>query len=211
VKPEFFAYLTFTAMLVMTPGATTAVVVRNTLAGGRKRGIAAAAGAATANSSHAFAAGLGTSMMLSRSPEAITILSLLGAAYLAWLGVRSLYRVARYPDGGLTMSVGDVGPADRQHGAGFRQGLLVNLLNPAIATFYLVVIPSFQRTQPSKWYFALLAALHVAMAFACHSAWVVGLHRLRQLIRSPVRRRVLEAATGLALLAFAARVLLTAA
>jgi threonine/homoserine/homoserine lactone efflux protein len=71
VDPLFVAYLSFTAVLVLTPGSTTAVVVRNTLMGGRIGGFAAAMGAAVGNTSHAMAAGIGLAVVFDRSPVAM--------------------------------------------------------------------------------------------------------------------------------------------
>ena len=208
--PLLLAYLSFTFILVVTPGSTTAVVVRNALEGGRNAGLAAAAGAAAANTSHATAAGLGLAVVFARWPLSLVVLRFAGAAYLAWLGLVSVYRAARYPDGGLQM-VSNGPPAIRsasEHKGSFRQGFAVNILNPAIATFYLIVVPSFLPAGASRWYFVMLAAIHVALAFACHGFWAVGLDRLRRFFRRPASRRVLEGATGVALIALAARVLL---
>jgi threonine/homoserine/homoserine lactone efflux protein len=208
LDPLLIAYLTFTAMLVVTPGSTTAVVVRNTLRGGRTAGLAAAAGAAVGNTSHAAAAGLGLAVVFARWPAALMLLRIGGAIYLAWLGLNSVYRVVTQHDGGLQMLGAVTGrAADDRHGGSFRQGLAVNLLNPAIATFYLIVVPSFLPSGAPQWYFAFLAALHVGLAFACHGVWAVALDSLRRLFRPPLARRMLEAATGIALLALAARVL----
>jgi threonine/homoserine/homoserine lactone efflux protein len=207
---QFIAFLSFTAILVATPGSTTAVVVRNALIGGRQAGLAAAAGAATANASHATAAGLGLAVVFSRWPLAMTLLTFAGAAYLAWLGLRSVYRVLKHPDGGLVLAPsGTAGGIDTKsdHAGSFRQGLTVNLLNPAIAAFYLVVVPSFLRTGAPRWYFGLLAGAHIVMAFLCHGAWAVALEQLRRWFHPPLARRMLEGATGAALIALAIRVL----
>jgi threonine/homoserine/homoserine lactone efflux protein len=208
VDAQFVAFVSFTAVLVLTPGSTTAVVVRNALHGGRKAGLAAATGAALGNTSHAIAAGLGLAMVFSRWPWAMRVLSLAGAAYLAWLGWRSIHRVWKYPDGGLRLPHGAASSSDDddQHGS-FRQGLAVNLLNPAIATFYLVVLPSFLHAGSPRSQFAGFAAVHIVMAFVCHGAWAVGLDRLRRVFHPPLARRALEAATGIALIALAIRVL----
>jgi threonine/homoserine/homoserine lactone efflux protein len=213
VDPILVAYITFAFVLVITPGSTTAIVVRNTLAGGSAAGLAAAAGAAVGNSTHATAAGLGLALVFARWPIAMTALRIAGAMFLAWLGMLSLYRVARFEDGGLralsSNSVeGNSSSGARPRSIGFRQGLAVNLLNPAIATFYLVVVPSFLPAGATKWYFAGLALIHITMAFACHSLWVIGLDRLRRMFHPPLARRLLEAATGVALLGLALRVLL---
>jgi threonine/homoserine/homoserine lactone efflux protein len=85
---------------------------------------------------------------------------------------------------------------------------MVNLLNPAIATFYLVVVPSFIGTDAPQTRFAWLAIIHVTMALACHSAWAVALTTVRRIVDSPSTRRVLEAATGAALIGLALQVLL---
>jgi threonine/homoserine/homoserine lactone efflux protein len=204
------AYVTFTAVLVLTPGSTTAVIVRNTLAGGRLAGIAAAMGAAVGNASHAAAAGFGLAVIFARWPVALTALRFCGAAYLAWLGARSVYRVVRYPDGGLQLgnAAGSLeSTTPRDHRGSFRQGLAVNLLNPAIATFYLVVVPSFLPTAAPAWYFAVLAAVHIVMALACHGMWALGLDQVRRLFHSPEPRRALEGATGVALVLLALRIL----
>ena len=88
----YLAYFAFTAVLVATPGATTAVVVRNTLAGGRRAGMAAALGAAIGNTTHAVAAGLGLAVLVARWPDALTAIRIAGGVYLGWLGLRSLAR-----------------------------------------------------------------------------------------------------------------------
>jgi threonine/homoserine/homoserine lactone efflux protein len=208
VDPLFLTYLVFTFILAVTPGSTTAVVVRNTLRGGRAAGLAAAAGAAVGNTSHATAAALGLAVLFTQWPIALTALRIGGAAFLTWLGLVSVYRAARHADGGVPLVTTSRSSGRDIASGGFRQGLAVNLLNPAIATFYLVVVPSFLPPAAPRWYFAALAAVHVAMAFTCHGVWALALDRLRELFRPPLARRVLEGATGVALLILAARVLL---
>jgi threonine/homoserine/homoserine lactone efflux protein len=201
------AYLTVTFILAVTPGSTTAVVVRNTLAAGRTAGFAAAAGAALGNASQATAAGLGLAVLLARWPAAMTIVRLFGGAYLAWLGAVSLWR-AGADNGGLAV-LREGGEQPREgHGASFRQGLTVNLLNPAVSTFYLVVVPSFVPPAAPRWYYAALASMHIAMAFGCHGFWAMAFDSLRHLLRTPAWRMLLEGATGVAMIWLAIHVLL---
>ena len=153
LDPLLIAYLTFTFILAVTPGSTTAVVVRNTLAGGRGAGFAAAAGAALGNTLQATAAGLGLAVVIARFPTALVVLRVLGAGYLAWLGGSSIWRVARQRDVGMHMMAasGDR-VAVQVRRTSFRQGVTVNILNPAISTFYLVVVPTFLPTGAPRWY-----------------------------------------------------------
>lgn len=207
LDPLLIAYLSFTFLLAVTPGATTAVVVRNTLAGGRGAGFAAAAGAALANTSQATAAGLGIAVVLARFPGALVALRVCGAVYLGWLGALSIWRVVRRRESALSvLAKGEVLSVEERR-VSFRQGLTVNLLNPVITTFYLVVVPSFLPAGAPAWYYAVLAAMHIAIAFTCHGVWAIAFDRLREFLPVPVARRLLEAATGAALLGLAARVL----
>lgn len=209
LDPLLAAYLTFTFILAVTPGSTTAVVVRNTLAGGRSAGFAAAAGAALGNTSQATAAGLGLAVVLGRFPSALVLLRVIGAAYLAWLGATSIWRVVRHRESGLrVLAAAENGVSADEHRASFRQGLTVNLLNPAISTFYLVVVPSFLPPGAPRWSYAVLAAMHVAIAFTCHGMWALAFDRLRRFFRVPAARRTLEVATGVAMIGLAVRVFL---
>ena len=201
------AYLTFTFILAVTPGSTTAVVVRNTLAAGRAAGFVAAAGAALGNMSQAAAAGLGVAVLVTRWPAAMTIVRLFGAAYLTWLGAGSIWRAWAHKGGLAVLREGDE-QARAEHGESFRQGLTVNLLNPAVTTFYLVVVPSFVPPGAPRGYYAALAAIHIAMAFGCHGFWAMAFDSLRHLLRTPARRMLLEVATGVAMIWLAIRVVL---
>ncbi len=203
LDPLFLAFLSFTFVFVATPGATTAVVVRNALDGGRRAGILAALGAACANATHAAVAGLGGAAILRVWPGALDAVRLAGGGYLAWLGVRSLWMayLGRAP---LVMVVTE---SRRAHHRSWREGLTVNLLGPVILTYYLTVVPTFIRPSWPRGAYVLLAACHVGLAFVCHSAWVLALHRMRAVFSHSGPRRALSAATGVALLLLAWRVL----
>jgi len=209
IDSELVAYLVFTVLLVATPGSATAVVVRNVLNGGRRQGLAAAAGVAIGNTTYAVLSALGLAALFARSPRAFLVLRIAGTSYLAVLGVRSLWAAWRLCPAVLP---GALEPAGTHHAAsdvrtGLAQGIANNLVNPAIVTFYLAVVPSFLNgaAMLSRRY-ALLATIHVTMAFAFHSAWVLALHAMRSFWKRPKARRVLETLTGLALLGLAGKV-----
>jgi threonine/homoserine/homoserine lactone efflux protein len=209
MDPLLLGYLSLTAALVITPGATTAVVVRNTLASGWRGGIAAAAGAALGNSTHATAAGLGLAVLVARIPALLFAIKIAGGLYLAWLGIASLRRIVT--GAALPISSAIISGKDTiAHHHAVREGLTVNLLNPPIATFYLAVVPTFMPAGESLAYYVQLAAIHVVMAFTCHAIWALALDRLRHWLTQPGARLTLEALTAAALLLLAARVLLSA-
>lgn len=205
--PLFAAFLSFTFVLVATPGATTAVVVRNALDGGRRAGLLAAAGAATANVTHATLAGLGGAALLAAWPDALTAIRYAGGGYLAFLGLRGLW--AWYVEGAAPPAPPTTPRADARHRSAV-EGLTVNLLSPVIPTFYLAAVPTFIRPTWPRGAYVVLAVAHVTMAFLCHSSWVLGLHWMRRVFQEPGPRRALGLATAVALLWLAARVLRSA-
>lgn len=201
--PLFAAFLSYTFVLVVTPGATTAVVVRNTLDGGRWAGLFAALGAACANAIHAAVAGLGGAALFRAWPGALDFVRLAGGGYLTWLGLRSLW-LAYLGQAPLALAV--TAPRHVRHRS-WREGLTVNLLGPVILTFYLAVVPTFMRPTWPRGAYVVLAVCHVTMALACHSAWALALHQMRAVFLHTGPRRALSAATGVALLLLAARVM----
>jgi threonine/homoserine/homoserine lactone efflux protein len=206
---SFLTYLAFTFVLVVTPGASTAVVVRNTLAGGRSLGVATAAGAAVGNTSYAIASGLGLAALFARWPAALNVLGIFGASYFVWLGGESLLRAVRTAQQSQYFDESR-SPTSRLGGlAAFRRGAAVNLLNPPIATFYLTVVPSFIPLGAPWWVFGLLAATHVTMAFLCHCAWALAFESLGHLFGRGSFRRGIDVATGLTMLLLAWRVLIS--
>jgi len=203
------AYLIFTFILVVTPGSTTAVVVRNTLEGGRRAGYATAFGAALANTTIAIACGLGLSVLLAYWPGSVDAIRIGGALFLAWLGAASLLRAWRKSDGGIRLSIDSGEARTRPHvGAYVGDGLAINLLSPIIISFYLSVVPSFIPAGASRLYYSMLAASHVTMAVLCHAMWATALDAMRRWFVAPWTRRALQAGTGLALIGLAVRVLL---
>jgi threonine/homoserine/homoserine lactone efflux protein len=208
IDSSYLAFFTFTFVLVVTPGSTTAVVVRNTLEGGRRAGYLTALGAALANITIAISCGLGLSVLLAVWPGSLDTIRIGGAVFLSWLGASSLYRAAMREDGGIRLSV-DPGaaPARADAGAYVGDGLGINLLSPVIISFYLSVVPSFIPAGASRLYYSGLAATHVGLAIACHAMWATALDAMRRWFVAPWKRRLLQAGTGLALIALAINVI----
>jgi threonine/homoserine/homoserine lactone efflux protein len=193
------SYVSITFLFAVTPGATTAVVVRSALSDGRRAGFVTATGAAAGNATQAAAAGVGLAVLLHQWPAAFALLRVAGALYLASLGLKSLWRLrAAVPPAPAAR-----GPAAAPTGSHFRQGLLANLLNPSVGTFYLAILPTFLASVGTPAPFVVLAAIHITIAFACHICWATAFDRLRSWLARPVFWRTLEAATGVALLALA--------
>jgi threonine/homoserine/homoserine lactone efflux protein len=208
IDSSYLAFFTFTFVLVVTPGSTTAVVVRNTLEGGRRAGYLTALGAALANTIIAISCGLGLSVLLSVWPGSLDAIRIGGALFLSWLGVSSLYRAATRYDGGIRLSLDPGAASARSHaGAYVGDGLGINLLSPVIISYYLSVVPAFIPAGAPRLYYSGLAATHVGLAIACHATWATALDAMRRWFVAPWKRRLLQAGTGVALIALAIEVM----
>jgi threonine/homoserine/homoserine lactone efflux protein len=193
------SFVVFAAVLVLVPGPDFAVVTRNALAAGRRRGAWAGVGVASSNAVQGALVAVGLGALVVAAQPAFTAIKWAGVAYLLWLGAQALRSAWRgdYPD---RSTGGDGGTAV----AGWRQGFLSNITNPKVLVFYLAVLPQFLPPDPPLWQLAALALTHAVLSLAYLLLLVAGLHRVRDvLVRRPVRR-ALDAATGAALLGFGA-------
>jgi threonine/homoserine/homoserine lactone efflux protein len=197
---------------VATPGASTAIVLRNSVAGGVRAGVATALGVNAGSIAYGLLTAFGVSVALERWPGVWTLLLRVGGAgYLAWLGARSLWRAAAGDAPDLRGAADPRATALRRSQAytrDAREGFVTNALNPSIATFYLLVLP---QCMPAGAPFApaalVLTVVHVALALTWHLTWAAAGGTLAAVFARPRPRRLLEAATGLALLFLAWRFL----
>jgi threonine/homoserine/homoserine lactone efflux protein len=205
-----WAYLSLTFVFAITPGATTALVVSHTLSGGRKRGLTAALGAMTANATQATLAIAGVSALIARWPEALYLLRIGGALFLGWCGIKGLRRAI----GGEPTPVHDAlaGKTNRPPvSRPFHDGLMVNMLNVSITSFYVGVVPNFLH--PGTIFsgiggLVLLYAAHILIAFSCHTFWSALFFQARAMFTRERARRWLDAAFGVLLIALAIRIAL---
>src|SRR5258705_10727920 len=89
------AYLLISLLVIVTPGPDTALTIRNTLLGGRSNGIATALGVSAGQMVWALATAAGLVAIVLASEQVFNIVRLVGAAYLIWLGLQTLYRAFR--------------------------------------------------------------------------------------------------------------------
>jgi threonine/homoserine/homoserine lactone efflux protein len=195
------AFLAVSAVVICTPGQDTALTIRNTLGGGRRSGIATAGGVAMGQAVWTIAASLGVVALLSASEAVFRALKLAGAAYLVFLGAQSLYAAARRHE--RTCALGRGGPIAPRRA--LRQGAISNLGNPKMAVFFASLLPQFTPagTTSFTWLLAF-GLLFCGLTLAWLTLYAVAVARLRPLLAGPARR-VLDAATGVVLIVFGAR------
>ena len=201
VPVNLWAFAAVTIPLVATPGASTAVVLRNALAGGTRAGVATAVGANAGSISYGLLTAFGLSILLQRWPGIWIVLRVSGTAYLAWLGIRSLMRARTCAQPRPSTAVNAAPPPLARS---VREGFVTNMLNPSLATFYLLIVPEFiPRGAPFAASAMTLTAVHVSLAITWHVMWAAAGGTLAATLGRTGPRRVLEAISGIALLALA--------
>lgn len=129
-------YLTAAVVLAITPGPGIFYVLTRSIKGGRAEGYTSALGTAVGGLAHVFAAALGLSAILATSAVAFNIVKYVGAAYLIYLGIRTLLS----KDHAFEID----GDSVRRRGRdAFLQGIVTEVLNPKTALFFLAFIPQF--------------------------------------------------------------------
>ena len=192
------------ALVIITPGPDTALTVRNALLGGRRAGVATAAGVALGLAVWTAAASAGLAALLVASEPAFVAVKLAGAAYLVLLGLQTLVHAWR---GRPVEGHGEREAARLRPGVALRQGLLNDLGNPKIAVFFTTLLPQFAPAHGPA--FATLLAfglLFCAMTFAWLCVYSAVVARAGRVLRRPRVRRVLDAVMGAALVAVGVRV-----
>jgi threonine/homoserine/homoserine lactone efflux protein len=190
---EVAAFVAVAAVVICTPGPDTALTIRNTLVGGRRGGALTAVGVSTGQAAWTLATAAGVAALLAASEPAFVALKLAGAAYLVYLGARSL----------LAALLGTERPRLARPGRPFTQGLISNLGNPKMAAFFPALLPQFAGS------FAGLVSLGLAfclMTLAWLTAYALVVARACDLLGRSRVRRSLEAATGAVLVALGIRV-----
>jgi threonine/homoserine/homoserine lactone efflux protein len=164
------AFAPVAALLTVTPGAATALVVRSAATGGRRRALATTVGNSLGVLAWGCFAAMGVAAVVATSAEAFTAIKLLGAVVLVVLGLQSLRGHREDP----------ARPAPAR-GAPLRDGLVTSLANPKLAVFFVALFPQFvpdgAPVLPSA---LLMAAMVVSFDLVWYSALAYLVARARR-------------------------------
>lgn len=198
---QLLAFAGISLLLAVTPGPDMAVVTKNALAHGRRGVLLTTSGIGLALVIWVTATAVGLSALLRTSGEVLFALKIVGACYLAYLGIRALIDSRQRP-GDLLAGTPPAAPAH----AVFRQGFLSAISNPKLGVFFVTLLPQF--VLPGQAVLPRLIELGVTFAVI---GWiwmnVYGLFvtRLRDAITAPRVRQWMQRVTGIVLLGFGAR------
>ncbi len=176
-------FMTGAMLLLLVPGPAVLYITSRSIGLGRAAGLVSAMGIAVGTLFHVAAATLGLSALLVSSATAFQFVKYAGAAYLIYLGIRTLR-------GGDTAML-DASNGRRNLGSIFGQGVLVNLLNPKTALFFLAFLPQF--VDPARGHATLqifeLGVLFALMGWVSDSVWATIAGTFGTRLRGNVRLR----------------------
>ncbi|PTY37075.1 lysine transporter LysE [Saccharospirillum sp. MSK14-1] len=133
---HWLTFFTAATLLNLSPGPDMAFILGQTARYGRKGGVAAMLGIWTGAGGHVLMAALGLTAVLATSATVFTVIKWIGAAYLVWLGIQAL--LSRGGSYESTVAESGLKPWNL-----YREGVLVSLLNPKVAVFFLAFLPQF--------------------------------------------------------------------
>lgn len=193
-----FPFLIAATLLAITPGPAIAYVVARTAAGGRQDGLASCLGTGLGGLLHVIGAALGLSLVIAKSAMAFTLLKYLGAAYLAYLGIRMLLRKEQEA----------VIPPATVQGArrALLDGILIEAFNVKTALFFLAFLPQFIAPgEPVAPQLVLLGCICVALNTTVDVMVVLAAHRLlKSTTARAARARLMNRVSGVTMLGLGA-------
>ena len=199
---KYGEFLAFAVVLIVIPGPDFAVVTKNTLVGGHRRGRWTALGVSNSNLVQGTAAAFGLSTLIVKVQPVFEAIKWAGVAYLVYLGAQAIRSARRGEYAPLDED--DAGDA-KQNVAGWRQGFISNITNPKVLVFYLAVLPQFLTPGAGLGWLLVLAWSHAIIGLAYLMVLITGLHSARRLLMRRKVRRGLDATTGVVLLGFGAK------
>lgn len=165
--------------LNLSPSPDLIYILSRSIAHGRRVGLASAAGVCTGAFVHVLAASVGLSAILATSATAFTVVKYVGAAYLIYLGVKSLRSA------GSTFGSARDTEQDVSLWRAFRQGVLIDVLNPKVAVFFMAFLPQFVRpgqgSEPLQ--LVMLGTLVICVAIVVEACFVLAASKTTHFFR----------------------------
>lgn len=198
IAESLIAFSVAAALLTLTPGLDTALMLRTAAVEGPRRAASTGAGILSGCLVWGAMVAVGLGALLTASETAFTLLKWAGAAYLVWMGAGMILKPRRQFD--LTAA---------PKAGGFSRGLMTNLLNPKVGVFYVSFLPQFvpAGVPAAPWMFGL-AALHAAMGVIWFAVLVGATVPLSGLLKRSGVVAWLDRVTGGVLLGFGVKLAL---
>lgn len=203
---HLWLFVGIATVVIVVPGPDTAIVTKNALLHGRRAALGTSFGVSTGLAVWTVASALGVASIVRASDTAFTVLKLIGAAYLVWLGIQALRAAGRVRSDPDRESARRTALDGRR---GFRQGLLSDLANPKIGAFFTGLLPQFAGAGHSVLLpFLVLGGLFVLMTVVWLCGYALAAVKASAVLQRPRVKAVIDRVSGAILIGFGIRLAL---
>ncbi|KOS66387.1 amino acid transporter LysE [Lysinibacillus contaminans] len=196
-------FLIMCILLIILPGPDTAIATKNTLTVGRKGGLQTIIGSCCGLLIHTLAAVIGLSAIIVKSAYVFAILKYVGAVYLCYLGIKTLWALKSLST--ERVEENDEALPDNKYDSHscFKQGFLTNITNPKVAVFFLTFLPQFvDGTVNTFLPFLMMGIMYTALTAMWFIFYVYLLDKISAFMKKPKTKTVIEGLTGTILIGF---------
>lgn len=199
VDPARYAtFLGVMAVMAITPGPANVFAIATGAEKGKAAALIGVAGMNTASLVWFAAAALGLGALILAFPEVFHLIAYAGAAYVAWLGVKSILGASKSPAEGAPAAGSTTRPGGR---SAFRDGFAVQISNPKALLFFTAVLPPFlDPHRPLAAQLAMFAVATIGFDVISMSAYGLGGAALARRMNEPRFRRGFQIGVGLLLI-----------
>ena len=194
---NFYLFVITCVFLIILPGPDTAIMTKNTLTVGKQGGFKTMIGICCALSIHTLTAIVGLSAIIAKSALLFSIFKYIGAVYLIYLGIKSLWTLRNQE------ATETVVKFKYKNTSSFKQGFLTNLLNPKIAVFFLTFLPQFVNPGSHAFMpFLILGMTYIILTIVWYLFYIYLLNQISAFMKKPKTQKVIEGITGTILIGF---------
>ncbi|GAB4275294.1 MAG: LysE family translocator [Deferrisomatales bacterium] len=205
IDSQLVPFVSIIAVLTVTPGADTLLVIRSAMERGRAAGLATIGGICSGLAIHAVLSGTGLSLLLVQSSLLYETAKTIGAGYLIYLGLQSVWSATRGKRSKMEHRANEK-TYNEGRSRSFCDGLLTNVLNPKVAIFYMAFLPQFIDAGDVVVMKSLaLATIHMAFTLVWMLLFVVFIEKMQELFERHHAERRIGALTGVFLVGFGIR------
>lgn len=199
-----FAITSF--LLIIMPGADTAIATKNTLIMGRKGGLKTVLGTCCAVLIHTTAAVAGLSAIIVKSALLFSVFKYVGSIYLIYLGIKNLLSLHHKNTEEEVLENIDK-TCDSKYC--FKQGFITNILNPNVAVFFLTFLPQFVNPEKGTFLpFLIMGTTYCLLKAAWYIFYIYMIDCLRNFMKKPRIHAMFEGAVSFVLIGFGAKLAL---
>lgn len=197
---QYLSFVAFAALVAIAPGPDSFLTLRNTVVGGRGRGLWTALGICAAGTVQGLLAAAGLGAVIAHAEPVFEAIRWAGVAYLVYLGVTSLRGALRR---GAGWRMDPPSGARQRPSRSFRAGFLCNITNPKVLMFNLAVLPQFVGVDASALIFGAYALTLMALGAVVLLVIVLAADRAKGALQRARVRRGIDGGTGVVMLGFA--------